>query len=786
LVNLGVHNPADPICGGVAGSNQDFFRWFIDAGPDPNVLPVLVSADGIITAVHRMGTVSNGQFLPAAAQSGTSELSLIYSVPTSGALVLAGGIVSQTHFSDGFGGGDDTDRVYTAADGPLLIAGQEAILDSQLRGRPMTDCNVNGIPDEWEILCHQFPDSGASPSCSGGACEFFADLDANGFIWNNAVFRSPLAAIGCELACVPASADADTNGILDSCSHDCNGNGIDDVCDLDCGFQITGVLCSDAYPGACGTATDCNNNAVPDECELAGNDCNTNGILDVCDIAAMTSADCNANGAPDECEIASGAEPDCDTNGVLDRCERPLYFDCNRNGREDYCDLLFGDSIDQDGDGIPDECAEQTCTDLWLSEASGGEPVGGFEDPIFVENSPIRGLDAELDGGAGDTFYNPSMTWVTVGANQGLANDGAVCTGTSPKAIRSLGTAAASGFQNIMISEYFIMDGWLNFPDPTPTQAISFDYRISPSMTTSGFDFHVQLDNGRNGQTFAYIMRLTSANSDWKDNGTEDPSDDATPGQLWVFNSGALDANGVPGIFQDTAVMIDTDCHHVVLLLDNATGTASLRHDGAVVASGLAPLDPLADRIDSLVAGSITHMNPSASGPAPILTIDNVRVCVTGSAVDCSIYQLPNGQPSGDCNENDICDVFELATADVNSNAVLDACEDCNRNGTPDGEDINGGVSVDFWFPVSGTADGLPDECCPSAPQPDLDGDGDVDLADYRYLQRCAGEVAGSAPSFAQDPDWDRMPCGCADFNEDGTVDVLEGQHFTTAITGPN
>lgn len=701
IVNLGPHAAADPICGGATGSNQDFFRWFVEAAAT-EVFPFYTSDDGIVTFVHRLGEVAGGVFVPEPAFTNPTNISLIFSTEGTGARDTVGARVGGSFYSDGFGGGDQNDRIYTPDDGPLAFGGTDpGVLDFEVRGRVMNDCNGNNVPDLWEIICFDNPDGGADLDCPVGFCEYYVDFDTNGKIWNSPIFRNPLSGANCETECVQGFEDANTDGVLDQCLEaDCDTNGIPDICDLDCNAlnPFTSALCSVDFPGTCGTGTDCNGNGTLDVCEIAGRDCNGNGILDSCDIGAGTSSDCNAEGTPDECELAAGAE-DCDNNSVIDRCERPLFFDCNRNGVEDYCDILNGDANDFNANGVPDECPAVTCTPIWMSfdqDANPATPLGGFEDGIFVLGAPLHQLDAEPDGGSGDTFFDTGATaWTTVAG--GLANNDVSCSGTSPKAIRAAGTSAAAGFNNFLFSEYFISTGFQLFPPPTPTQSVHFDYQISAGLNTAGFDFHIQLDGGQNLQTFGYFIRLTSTQSDLNTNGTANPADDVTPGQIWYFDPIALDADGVPGRFFDTGVVVNTSCHHIELRLDNSTGTADILHDGVVIANDISPVEPL-NRIDFFGAGSITHLTPTGAS-TPTLTVDNWEVCVTGGGIDCSEYQLPGGGTGTDCDGNFICDHFELAGNDTNNNGVLDHCEgycpDCNNNYIDDGYEIDQGWAPD-------------------------------------------------------------------------------------------
>ncbi len=65
--------------------------------------------------------------------------------------------------------------------------------------------------------------------------------------------------------------------------------------------------------------------------------------------------DCNSNGINDPVDISAGTSTDCDDNGLLDECQD----DCNANDVADACDISGGTSVDCHDDGVPDECQLQ-------------------------------------------------------------------------------------------------------------------------------------------------------------------------------------------------------------------------------------------------------------------------------------------------------------------------------------------------------------------------------------------------------------------------------------------
>jgi len=707
VVNLGPHDPDDSICGGPTGSDQDFFRWFVDAGADPFIYRFFAPADGDTVVVHRMGTVSGGQFVPAPAQTDATNISLIFA--TAAGVVNVGARPGQSLFSDGFGGGGETDRIYTPADGPLTFGGGEGVLDMELRGRPMTDCDLDGMPDDFQIVCFEEPDTGAGSPCAANECAYYAATDTNGFFWNNALFVNPLTAAGCETECISASKDANTNGVLDECAcGDCNLNGIPDLCDLDCNDSVPADcsgfivgLCSANYPG-CGQHTDCNNNGALDTCEIAGNDCNSNGILDSCDIANATEVDCQPDGVPDSCQIASGAVEDCDLNGVPDRCERPIRFDCNRNAEEDYCDLLFGRSNDLNSDDIPDECPAELCVELFE------EPVGGFEDAAYVIG-PLDGIDPNGDG---DNWGNGDGGWtVEAGSFTAAPPDG--CVGGGAKRIQGAGANSPAGFPQFVFSENFF--GSTQRPI-SALEKLSFDYRVVGNPATASHDLHMQIGNFNNADN-ALIVRWTSANSDLSTNG-------AVPGRIWFI--GGDGAGGVQ--YYDSGVAVNTACHRMEVSLNPSTQRVSVTLDGVTIGTNI-PTFETCLRLDEIGAGSRTFLAPAGSTTMD-MELDNFRWCAVGGAVECSIYKNADGTPGEDCNEDGICDIFQLglAGADDDANGILDVCQgycdDCNHNFLADSFEIAQGSLVDA------NANGIPDVCEPAE-------------YDYDFTAFTVGDVSG-------------------------------------------
>ncbi|MCG3137282.1 MAG: hypothetical protein HJJLKODD_01125 [Phycisphaerae bacterium] len=156
-----------------------------------------------------------------------------------------------------------------------------------------------------------------------------------------------------------------------------------------------------------------------------------------------------------------------------------------------------------------------------------------------------------------------------------------------------------------------------------------------------------------------------------------------------------------------------------------------------------------------------------------------------GAGDVCAIAECPPDNPTcADCNTNlvpDSCDITDHTSIDCNHNHIPDECDLAECDGSPWCDDCNENGQLDVcdigWLwshikPVSRdwNHNGIPDECedevCSYA---DLNGDGLINLKDYRIMRECQGHLV--------DP---HVPAKCdvADLNGDGRVDAVDWKLF--------
>jgi len=617
-------------------------------------------------------------------------------------------------FSDDFGNGNGVQECDEVV---VLQTASFTALGLGLGGSRGADCNTNGIPDAMDIAAQD-------------------------------------------------SSDCNNNGIPDECdSADCDGNGVPDTCDISCGNSDVStclpdgsncgacvVACSVNFSGVCGASPDCNNNGVVDSCE---SDCNSNGIPDDCDITDGTSEDCNDTLVPDECEVAAGTNADCDGDIIPDRCQR-LFLDCNQNGEDDKCDIDFGVSNDLNSTGIPDECdfvntaglgfePDEDDTDADLNYVLGplhDQPVD--EDPDDPDTTFIGEwavVEFPIGGGGGQVVTAGGHADVEAG---GLRGGQQVMVEKMPNAVDSNSLAQTFSVSPILVFSdtngvapmvEITDDGFAVFDDDfvPANQEICMDVQIdSLGAGPNGFfrgDFIIHFGSfvedfinvgraqvlfnvnpfliGTNGIVTEILVvdgdglgTVNTTGVNWADTlgqtnelcvsmdlcGLCDPDTEVCP--PWV------EADGRP---QCTRASLDDS----VEVTWNGNSVGTFRPDTTF---GPLSLDTFIVEPGGLAQNAETNGVGGDNGTNGTLTIDNVTYFADTANIGCAALL------SDDCNDDGVCDVFQLdSETDQNNNGTLDECEgfcnDCNNNGVPDDIEITGGTATDS------DGDGLLDDC---------------------------------------------------------------------------
>ncbi len=624
------------------------------------------------------------------------------------------------------------------------------------------DCNTDGIPDECEL-------TGAD--CNGNevidACDIIAGT--SGDCQSNGIPDE------CELA----GNDCNSNRVPDECelqSNDCNGNGIPDECELagqDC--NANGML--DMCDLSTGVSQDCQENTVPDECELMGNDCNGNGM-------------------PDECELG---EQDCNDNGLLDECELAGH-DCNRNTLLDECDIASGRSEDQDGNGVPDICERPPCyvsearklsalggadadyfgycvsttqdiavvgargdddngTDsgsayvlrfdgadwaqqarLLPSDGAGGDRFGwsiGVSGSACVAGA-YRDDDNGNDSGSAYIFRFDGVTWgeeAKLLPSDGRRDDNFGCGVSIQGDIAIVGAQGhASNDRNSGAAYIFRFDGSRWIEDRTLVGSDTeggdhFGAAVSMSGTTAVVGAYGEDERG-SAAGAAYVFCYDG--SDW----VEDAKLMASDGSAGDWFGYAVAVSGdtvVVGAHNADANGNNSGAAYVFRLSDSGWV-----EEQKLTASNGGPLDVFGQSVavfeDTVLVGAPKNdglLNNFGSGYVFGFDgagwIEQAALIVPGNASDDKFgFAVALFEGTG------VIGAYYADDDNGRSGAVyvFEGLSDCNGNAAADVCDIADGVSTDR------NGNSVPDEC--EALQPgDFDGDGDLDLNDYRAFKQC-------------------------------------------------
>lgn len=469
---------------------------------------------------------------------------------------------------------------------------------------------------------------------------------------------------------------------------------------------------------------DCNGTAVLDECELTlDSDVDGNGFLDACE------DDCNGNDTPDQQDLAEGTSADLNNNQVPDECEP----DCNGNDVPDHVDAgIYRAESPRLSPFGSDSPQEVTFHNLPLAERSvrlGLEVRGAcwFSSPGLVFTIDGIFFDIRQFVQWRECPFNPVAVQdsISVDAFNALVADGSAtfrfvqrvgpCDADSDRACASP-SFVQFRLQYEIAGEFEDCNG-----DETPDEC-------EPDCNLNGLADGCDIERG--------------LNLDCNNNGIPDECEiEAGAGEDCQENLVLDDCEVSPRFaiarnWPDDAEPVFPGHVYTGTTLDAAFGPAKWyrylpSHDGALIVS---TCGSSFDTTLSIFSRGIWHnlielaCNDDFCESQSLLALDVaggteyfIKVGGYGGEAGDFVMELfgppgtvsdqdANGIPDAcdDCNRNEVPDGQDIAQAtsnDDNENGVPDECEDCNGNAVLDPADIAGGTSADC------NDNGTPDEC---------------------------------------------------------------------------
>jgi hypothetical protein len=589
-----------------------------------------------------------------------------------GAGVLIGGVFVDATAS--FAGNEN--GIWECGEG--FWCGQTVIpgLNVKLEGALGNDCNLNGVIDGADIL--------------GGT-----------------------------------STDLNGDNVPDECGlTDCNNNGKPDMCDLSCANVVpnapnnvgpngegpwTSGLCSAHYT-PCGTSPDCNGNSRVDSCEP---DCNNNSKPDDCDLTAATSQDCNSNGQPDECDVNS-TDPDgdgdvwrdCNNDLIPDGCQ--FYFtDCNRNNISDNCDIAVKELNDFNANGAPDVCEALGRTrtlDFERTEnADVDYAVGPVDDQPFTTNGLLGDWTTFDD--SGDALTEITNAGYADVINSNVNVPAGTCPGTKSLKLFEI---ASNGTPPV---DWATLSPHVFFSDPAIDTVSAFQPLYQEMSLKVRFnianDLSVPADGKKEGNMdwdwyFGSVFDIDGDSyivNDYRVLVTFKTMTDSNgyPTEIWVAGAGGYIRTGV-----DWATNVSLgQVHDLKVVVDlrnqtgqNVTNAAKVYWDGALISTFTpgSSVSGIGYPMDKIYFDQYRNTEEIGFG-GTTAEVDCIKLVRDREGLDCSLFQ------SADCNGDGVCDVYQLATGDLDDNGTLDICEgfcpDCNNNSIIDTVEIAAGSAPD-------------------------------------------------------------------------------------------
>ena len=489
-----------------------------------------------------------------------------------------------------------------------------------------------------------------------------------------------------------------------------------------------------------GTASDCNGNGVDDASELdPTTDCDDNGVLDECE----NQADCDANGVPDVCEgggvandtiagaiafdidggLASGSTA-CATEEDTWACDGPGGFFTGTGP-----DVFYSISVPELGELTLSLCTSDFDTDLSIHDMAGnilfcdddscGSPTwqstlttlidaGDYIVRIGGWNEATGNYEMSGSFSAGDPCAGEPQVFNVVSAQDFIDQIGPGLADLCPGTIINWGPGVYNWGYTISLAANGVIHRGSVDADGNPTTIITGD-NVRQCMTFFGTEIYENMvfEDGRSGgDGGAFILnpsfgKVTFRNCVFRNNssgslggavcnlGAQNGSEFIEC--LFVGNS-AVDAGACIALNNGADGAIFTDC---VFRNNTASNTG-----GAICTAGGSPT----------ATGCLFESNNAAAGGGIYInggdtaTVGNSVLCGNspdqyagpGTFDDQGGNEISSSCDANDCNGNGVPDGDEIEGNDCNDNGTLDECElfgnDCDENGALDECDLADGA----------------------------------------------------------------------------------------------
>ncbi len=526
-----------------------------------------------------------------------------------------------------------------------------------------------------------------------------------------------------QIRIVQTAAACDVNADCD------DGNGCtNDTCNMNCCVHApvqAGSSCDDG--NGCTDMDTCSGIVCSGTPVPGCTDCNANGVPDPQDIMVGTSDDCNLNGAPDECDIADATSDDVNQNGVPDECS---FWD-----PPPQSDELWSTEGNWDPPTVPNNNAKNHFSvvirgankNAILDIAAEVDTVALLEGATLNVTRPIVPPAPDLTVVAAGGIFNRGKLYVARDRHITITSGGLrIAAGGvySREPDAALPVTAELTAQRVIIRE--------GIPGGEMILDSSMSVVVHGNLVLDGTPPAQPAESQLAGTCTPPLLRVRDdASLNVDGNAVFNGDVDVAVESSGVTRSGTAAQFALEGAFDNRS--------RDALIFDWTTGNLTL--DGTTPQ----PIE---------VAGE--DRGADALGFVENFAMGRVEVASGAHAIFKDTFDnQANGQAP--CTE-----ALYVSTLTLRGGAtvVVDNCRVFYDTLLDEGATlITNGDACAGLFPMIG----------------DCDSDGDIDLDDYAFFVSCQtlGQNLGR-----------RVDCQCADFNQDGNVDLLDWRWLQIHFTG--